>query len=423
MVDRSGWSVGVVGLVVGVACSAAGGSTDASGGAGTAPAGGGAAGSDGAGVPLGGGAGSEGGVVTFDVASGGSAGTVDIGDSGCATYTDEAKQSVVPADIVWAVDTSQTMMEEAQAVQANINAFSQQIMASGVDVHVVMLAMYPIGFFPGICVPPPLGSGQCPTPNNSGVSDTKLPNFWHHPNAIILSVDAAAKLVALFPDYKFMLRPGVPKYLVVVTDDDSRNNANSAGNAGKYDGNPTAFVHDYTALDPMMTDGSGGRMWKLSAVYAFSQCANAANVGTFWKQVVNVTGGVHGDICNCPPGQAQSCQKTFQKILDELAKKIITGSKPLACAWAIPPPEPGKMLEPGKVNVEFVDKAKGTSETIYRVEDASKCDPTLGGWYYDNNQVPTMIHLCPGSCSKVTGAVQGSKINVIFGCATKTMPK
>ncbi len=50
-----------------------------------------------------------------------------------------------------------------------------------------------------------------------------LPHFWHHPLAAIESVDAAAQLVKLFPAYKFMLRPGVKKYVVVVTDDDSKN--------------------------------------------------------------------------------------------------------------------------------------------------------------------------------------------------------
>lgn len=403
------YSAAVVGLALAAACSAGGGAGGGDGG-GTA-AGGSSAGGAGGGVSLGGGSGS-GGAINVDSGSGGS---VAI-DAGCSTYTDEAKQTYEPADIVWAVDTSGSMVEETAAVQTNINTFSQQITASGIDVHVVMLAAYPFLILPGICVPAPLGSGQCP-------GDTKLPNFWHHPSAVIESVDAALRLVQFFPDYKFMLRPGVKKYLVVVTDDDSKNSSGSSGDAGKYDNNPTGFMNDYTALDPMMSDGAGGKMWKLSSIYAFTQCANAANVGTVWKQLVAATGGVEGDICNCPPGQVQACAQTFQKIFDELAKKIITGSKPLACEWTIPPPEPGKLLDPAKVNVEFVDQSTGKPETIFHVDDASKCDATLGGWYYNDNQKPTTIKLCPTSCSKVTAAAQGSKINVVFGCATQNIPK
>ncbi len=404
-----------VGLALAAACSASGGAGDGDN-AGGAP-GGGSSGSGGSGGLSVGGTSGDGGSVNFDSGVGGSGG--DIGDSGCSTYTDEAKQTYEPADIIWAVDTSGSMVEEAAAVQANINAFSQQISATGIDVHVVMLAAYPFLILPGICVPAPLGSGLCP----SAGSDTKLPNFWHHPTGVVESVDAALRLVQLFPDYKFMLRPGVFKYVVVVTDDDSKNNPNSSGNAGKYDDNPSGFITDFTNLDPMMKDGAGGRMWKLSSIYSFSQCSNAANIGQVWKQIVNTTGGVHGDICNCPPGQTQACAQTFQKVFDELAKKIIAGAKPLACEWTIPAPEPGKTLDPNKVNVEFVDQASGTPKTIYHVNDAAACDGTLGGWYYNDNKTPTTIKLCPASCAEVTGAAQGSKINVVFGCATLNIPK
>lgn len=402
----------IAGLALSAACSASGGAGDDDNAGGTSGDGGAGVGGSG-GISVGG----AGGNINFDAGLGGSGG--DLGDSGCSTYTDEAKQTYEPADIIWAVDTSGSMMEETAAVQTNINAFSQQIAATGIDVHVVMLAAYPFLILPGICVPAPLGSGQCPPAG----SDTKLPNFWHHPTAVVESVDAALRLVQLFPDYKFMLRPGVFKYVVVVTDDDSKNNPNSSGDAGKYDNNPAGFITDFTNLDPMMKDAAGGRMWKLSSIYSFTQCSNAANIGQAWKQIVNTTGGVHGDICNCPPGQTQACAQTFQKVFDELAKKIIAGSKPLACEWTIPPPEPGKTLDPNKVNVEFVDQASGTPKTIYHVANAAACDGTLGGWYYNDNNAPTTIKLCPTSCTEVTGAAQGSKINVVFGCATLNIPK
>ena len=52
-------------------------------------------------------------------------------------------------------DTSGSMGEESGFVQANLNQFSQQITASGIDVHVVLLAMsklFPFPGLPGICI-------------------------------------------------------------------------------------------------------------------------------------------------------------------------------------------------------------------------------------------------------------------------------
>ncbi len=408
-------SAAVIGTLLGLSCSASPGGDDRPGGTGAGTGTGGA----GAGTGTGGGTvgtGGTGGNIQLDSGTGG---TTDPGDAACQKFSQEAKQLFEPADIVWAVDTSGSMLEEAAAVQTNINAFSQQIVATGIDVHVVMLAGYQFLILPGICVPGPLGSGQCPPAG----TDTKLPNFFHHPSAFIDSVDAAKQLVQLFPAYKFMLRPGALKYLVVVTDDDSRTGTGSGGTGdpGPYDNNPDLFIKDYTALDPMLADSAGKPNWKLSAVYSFTQCANAAAVGQVWKDIVTKTGGVHGDICQCPPGQAAPCAQTFQKVFNELATKIIQGAQPLTCEWVIPPPPQGQTLDPNKVNVEFINQDNGTKETLFHVDDASKCDPLLGGWYYDNNAAPKAVKACPASCSKITPVVKG-RIDVVFGCATQNLP-
>jgi len=343
--------------------------------------------------------------------------TDDTGEI-CRSISEEAKQTYEPVDIVFAVDTSGSMVDEAAQVQANINSFSQQIIASGIDVHVVMLAADPFFILPGICVPAPLGSGMCP-------ADTKLPNYFHYsqpsPPGPIESVDGARKLVELFPVYKPHLRPGVRKYIVIVTDDDSRNHPDSSGDAGKYDNNAAGFVADYTAVDPMMSDGMGNRTWKMSGIYAYSACSNSAQVSQVWQQIVTMTGGVSGDICNCSLGNP-ACTPTFQGVFDELATKIIQGSEPLACQWQIPEPPMGETLDPDYVNVEFLDQGVGVPETIYHVDSAADCDPLLGGWYYDDNNTPKNIILCPLSCNKVSAAPEGSKINLLFGCETEVIP-
>ena len=313
----------------------------------------------------------------------------------------------LPVDIIWGVDNSGSMFEEAAAVQENINAFSQQITAAKIDVHVVMLAGYPVLVLPGVCVGPPLGSGQCP-------GDSKPPNFFHHQSAVVDSWNGAVVFKDMFPQYRHMLRPNALKYLVIVTDDDS------AGlTSGVYTNNPTGFITDYTALDPMMRTSSGGPAWKMSGVYAHTQCLNASRVGAFWKAVIDQTGGVHGDICACQAGQQATCTQTFKSVLDSLAKTITTAAKPLDCEYAIPPPPAGKAFDKEKVNVDLA--TGGATENIGWVQDASACHPELGGWYYDSNDNPTRILTCPKSCDRIKATTSGS-VSVAFGCARKPIP-
>lgn len=336
----------------------------------------------------------------------------------CRSISAEAKQTYSPVDIVFAVDTSGSMVDEAAQVQANINNFSQQIIDSGIDAHVVMLAANPFLILPGICVPAPLGSGMCP-------ADTKLPNYFHHamptPPGPIESVDGARKLIELFPIYEPHLRMDVRKYIVIVTDDDSRNNPDSSGDAGIYDNNPAGFIADYTAVDPMMSDAMGNRTWKMSGLYAYSMCANSAQVGVVWEEIISTTGGVSGDICNCGIGNP-ACAPTFQTVFDQLAEQIIDGSEPIPCQWQIPEPPTGETLDPDLVNVEFIDIDVGMPEAIYHVDDAASCDPVIGGWYYDDNDAPKNIILCPVSCDEVSAAAEGSEINLLFGCETQNVP-
>jgi hypothetical protein len=392
----------------------ASGTTTATGGSSGAGAVGGVGGASGvAGV------GGIGGGIDFDAGSIRDAGDPD---AACEGITKGVETQLIPVDIVWGVDTSGSMDEEAAAVQANINAFSQQIIDAKIDVHVVMLSAYqrcePPSIFrpnpecdPGICVGAPLGTGQCP-------GDSKPPAFFHHPQARVDSNDGAVVFINRFPEYKQMLRPNSLKYLVIVTDDDSTGNSAQA-----YADNPDKFIADYTALDPMMQNASGERTWKMSGIYAHNGrdngCPNAYRVGTFWKAVIDKTGGVHGDICACPAGQQATCSQTFKTVFDSLAKQIVTAATPLDCEYPIPPPPAGKNFDKEKVNVDLTNA--GMTENIGWVSDATACHPELGGWYYDSNDTPTRILTCPKSCEKIKGTMNGS-VSVAFGCKRREIP-
>ncbi len=406
------WSV--LGALVGsalfsaFACGGAetgGGSQVYGGSSGAGPGPGGSAGAAGVG---------PGGVGGFGPGGLGGAINVDSGqpptdanpDAPCEGVKQDVITENLPVDIIWAIDNSLSMLTEVTAVQENINTFSQQISAANIDVHVVMLAG------PPFCVPTPLGSGQCPGLFPPFGQDSKPPNYFHEPNTIVDSWNAPAMFVQSFPNYKNTLRPKALKYLVVVTDDDS-----TGITSGAYNGNPTAFINDFTNLDPMLKNPSGGPAWKMSGVYAQSACPNASRVGTVYKAIIDQTGGVHGDICAC--NDATACTQTFKNVLDSLAKTITTAAKPLDCEYPIPPAPPGKSFDKTLVNVNLT--TNGATENIGYVPDASKCHPELGGWYYDNEANPTRVITCPKSCDKIKGTQNGS-VAVAFGCKRIDIP-
>lgn len=313
----------------------------------------------------------------------------------CSTLASEAQPALQAADIIFAIDTSGSMGEESYFVKSEMNAFSQQIVASGIDVRVIMLAEPPppipcIGPIcpPGICIDPPLGSGACP-------NDSNPPSYFHVPNSEVSSTDGLNVFYDLYPAYSGELRLGATKSLVIVTDD----------NATQAPMNDAAtFIAAYTALDPTMLNN-----FVMHGIYCATGSGDCANAGTVWADVINQTGGIHGELAN----------QDFQPIFDELATEIIVGATVLDCQWTIPPPPDGESLDPAKVNVKFTSGSGGETP-ILKVPDASACDPVQGGWYYDDNANPTKIQLCPQSCDFVQTDPAG-KIDLLFGCATEVL--
>jgi hypothetical protein len=93
----------------------------------------------------------------------------------------------------------------------------------------------------------------------------------------------------------------------------------------------------------------------------------------------------------------------------------------LPCEFKLPVPEAGTP-DYKKVNVVYTNSATKKQTVIGYVGDASKCDATKGGWYYDADPdkggTPTKVILCPASCSVIQGDPQG-KVGVVQGCATQ----
>jgi hypothetical protein len=172
------------------------------------------------------------------MASGRDQTVADLEDGGmtCGNLSVSAQAATRPVDIVWVIDSSPSMRDEIERVQANLNSFAQRIGNSGLDYKVLMIGS-DIDLNGGsdipefhdhiaICVPPPLsGSASCP--------DTNPPRYVHVRSGEVVvdgciaadpvhSDDALTVFRNTFSTWRSELRPDARLHVIVVSDDDHR---------------------------------------------------------------------------------------------------------------------------------------------------------------------------------------------------------
>jgi hypothetical protein len=414
---------GTLGLTLSLACSAGGGDgTDGfgSGGAGGLPFG--STGGVGIGsTPFGSGAapasGQGGGsIIDLPTGSGGAAAQKD-----CPAITQKAERAEGKADIVIIIDNSLSMVEEAAAVQKNINAFSQQIKASGVDVRVVLISSAPKGasgggscidptgiaciFVPGlktgetgICVDPPLGkAGACPTGNETNEAAGFL-----HVREVVQSNDALQVLQRTYTQWQKMIRPDSAKTFVVVTDDDVR-------------GEPGADAFQQWVSSQALFQGS---TWRFSGLYCVTKGPNCFNAGLVYQDLVTRTKGITGDMAQFGSGNIDA---QFKTVFDSLANAIVKDAVPVPCQYGIPAPPAGKTFDKKKLNVSYTNGANA-KEDFFSVGTPGECSDQTGSWYYDDNNNPTKVVICPQACGRIQ-ADDRATMQIIFDCDTKVLIK
>lgn len=377
-------------------CSSGGGSDDGRGfgggtGGTTIGSGGGTGGGliGTGGMSTGGNPGTGGGLIGTGGGSGSGGGPVQ---DGCAGIEEEAETGLAPVDLIVAVDTSGSMSLEAEWTQNAMPSLVNTIVASGIDLHLVMISGC------DITVPAPVGSGQgCP-------NDTNLPGYLHV-NQGVGSTDALNKIVDTYSQWQQVLRPGALKSFLVVTDDNADSGPNN--NAG-------AFIAAINSLDPnQFIPGQ----WVFNGIFAsqppfVAPCLFlSAAAGTVYADLVIQTQGISGDLC----------LQQFDPIFAQLATSTITKA-PLACEWDIPPPPMGETLDPALVNVKF--RGDGMERTLGFAGDLAGCASVVEGWYYDNPSAPTQVLACPETCTNVIRSPGAAGIKIEFGCATEiAIPK
>jgi hypothetical protein len=173
----------------------------------------------------------------------------------------------------------------------------------------------------------------------------------------------------------------------------------------------------------LVTDGNPEGFYCSAQQLQISSIANLAAVGfagppSVLTFALGLQGSNEGDLNTIAQAGGGSAfflgggANTQQLLIDTL--KSISGSL-LACEYAMPPGQPGKPVDPTKVNVNFTP-GSGPAQEFGKVAGPGQCVP--GGWYYDNEANPTKIILCPQTCTTVQADPNG-KIQIELGCLTK----
>jgi hypothetical protein len=323
----------------------------------------------------------------LDVAPGDGDGDGDPNE--CAAVSETAQNELLPVDIIFAVDTSGSMDMEKAFVQQNMNIFSQQIFLANIDHHVVVIADN------SLCINVPLGSGNCP-------DDTSLPEYLHL-NQTVNSNDALQVILSTQPQWAASIRPGSIKHVVVVSDDNSEPMTSGQfhvmfeGISPDYEGYFFHAIVAYSEPNPFECFGGMG-----TCCEGFIPLSAAK--GQVYLELVALTGGVSGDLCD----------QQFGPVFDQIAQSVL-GTTPLACEWDIPEPPLGQTFDPMKVNVELT--LDGMQTDVYYVENEAACGGGDGWYYYPDNVNPETIRICPATCAEVQGAEQAS-VDILFGCET-----
>ena len=360
------------------------------------------------------GAAAPGTIATSSGTAPGSRTPVATGDS-CAAISERAQNERRPADIIIAVDNSGSMDEEIVFVREQLNAFSQQIIDAGVDARIILISSpiqapgttMPANWFDddddqdnGVCIAAPLGSGSCP-------DDTNLPRYFHVPEEVG-SHDALDMFVSTYPMWQAQLRPNATKTFLVVTDDDAedRDDDNDEG------GGSTAAPRDMAAWFSEQVAALPGGLFptfSFSGIFCFSECPEAAAVGTVYEELVQRTVGVKGDLC----------EQNFAPVFDALAKAVVSTSG-LECSWAIPAAPSGETFDRDRVNVQYT-VAGTAAQSLLQVADAAACGDR-SGWHYDDAGNPTRIVACATTCSELQQDA-AAQVDVLFGCSTQQAPE
>lgn len=284
----------------------------------------------------------------------------------CAEVSATPVEVFRPIDIVWAIDTSESMYEEAAIVEASLNDFVASLLGSGLDLRVVMLADETV------CVPPPLSGGlTCPDENGER---------YMHLVRQVYSRNAMELLMEYWWGYESFLRDNGLLHIIVVTDDESHQEPSYLADSLPALGHEEFVFHAIASMEGACTGPHG----------------NAVREGVHYRNLAEMSGGTTANICNAD----------WDPIFEAIGSNVATSAE-LPCEFGVP--ELGD-----SVRIDFTDvDVTRNGEPLPPVTSAGAC-AREAGWYFDNPAAPTAIHICPTLCGE--GFDDEDEISIVFNC-------
>ena len=299
-------------------------------------------------------------------------------------------------DVVWWIDTSGSMSQEAKYLNQNINAFAQFIAGANIDYRMILVGN---GF--GICVQPPLGGPGC----------TDGPNF-HHVKQTIGSTNGPNILVTNYAKWGQFLRPDASKNIVAVTDDNQSTPSSCSTQCSSANGGPIGlpcsqckaqwFASELQKADPVNFPQTpqtpyGFTHHSIVGYETKADCPTIAQKGAAYLELTAMTNGAKFKVCDT----------NWAPIFQTLAQSVIQTAKP-GCEYGIPYPN-GVKPNPA-IGLSYVAK-----DDLFDVPKAvgNVCPGNGNGFTLDNDANPTKVTLCPASCDLLKG---GGNIQFDFGC-------
>ena len=343
-----------------------------------------------------------------------------VNPNACQSTSMKAETGLAAVDIVWIIDGSGSMIDEAARLQQNMASFTSTIAMAGVDTHVVLIGPDDLAMGSTLA-----GSGQ-----------------YRFVKDDVDSFNALDRLIARFADYSTFLRPAAHVHFIIVTDDESRYmnlgapmeraegfrtamdgllavpfTVHAIASPGMANELPCTPVVEDPAFQKCCLDSFFGFLTPLPPgcdmygmkinLFECPALGGAAANGVTYQQLVTATTGVFANIC------AADWSKVFSSLSDAVIE-----SAPLPCNYPIPPAPAGMSLDRNKVNVKYTPQGADPAmvQPYGKVGGVDGCGD-LSAWYFDNEMTPTQVMLCPTACNAV-GSGTGGSVDVLFGCET-----
>lgn len=291
---------------------------------------------------------------------------------GCVERVLSAGEKYAPVDMVWVVDSSQSMRDEQSRIRATINQFVMDATARSYDVRLVMITKEDI-------VPDPLGSDAS--------------RYLFVPRAV-RSREPLEALVASLPDWRPFLRPAAALHFVAVTDDESSLPAEEF--RSQMD---AALDRPYTFHAVASPDVSGQPCRSQTPSEECSlterpQLCGAAAVGAQYMTLARDLGGEQISIC------IDDWREVFGPLLEAVTPIEIPCSVALRSA--------------GTTHAEQVELVREASaQRLEAVPNALACGQKRA-FYIELGEGTRTLTLCPAACGATS--LTGAELHIRTDC-------